>query len=370
MCYNLFKIFCTKDAFTRRTETERMRKMSGIAVSLNDKPPASPAKINPLAGWKQYILVAGFILAGSILEPFIFGPGSRLWHYLLSAAFLLFVAKVLLWDHRAHDPINRRYDLLAALPISLGVTAFLLTGRFAYALLAVLWVMLLVAWARYLRYPSETWPALRMLRSRNYPGALQHIHEVINTQPADWRYYRVRESIHLASHHLWEAEQDARRVVRYHPGAKAHQDLAAILVYMARFEDARVEYQRALRQEPASALAQYGLGLACYRLERYPEAVQALGMATRTTLPYLRQNLLAYYYLARSLEAVGQGEQAQTALHAMRRYSRGREKLAQFIQANLAFPGTASLVRDLVGIDLRLEDQRLFAANPFQEYGG
>ncbi len=338
--------------------------MSGIAVSMNDTPPASPAKINPLAGWKQYILVAGFILAVSLLEPIIFGPGSRLWRYILSAAFLAFVAKVLLWDHRAHDPINRRYDLLAALPVSLGVIAFLLTGGIVYALLAVLWVVLQYAWAFYLRYPLETWPALRKLRARNYPEALQLINGVICTQPTDWCYYRVRESVHLAAHHLWEAEQDARRVVRYHPGAAAHQDLAAILVYTARFDDARVEYQRALRHKPASAASQYGLGLACYRLERYPEAVQALGIATRTTLPYLRQNLLAHYYLARSLEALGQGDLAQAAYRQMRRCRPGREKLAQFIQANPSFPGVANLAQDLVEIDLRWEEQPIFAANP------
>jgi tetratricopeptide (TPR) repeat protein len=247
----------------------------------------------------------------------------------------------------------------------LGVTAFLLTGQFAYALLAVLWITLQVAWSLYLRYPSGTWPALRMLRSRRYLEALQHINEVINTQPADWRYYRVRESVQLAAHHLWEAEQDARRVVRFHPDADAHQDLAAILLYQARFDDARVEYQRALRQEPASSLAQYGLGLACYRLGRYPEAVQALGIATRVTLPYHRQNLLAQYCLARSLAALGQGELAQVAFCQMRRCREGREKLAQFIQANPTFPGTVHLAQDLAEIDLRWDELPLFAANPF-----
>jgi predicted Zn-dependent protease len=331
---------------------------------MTDTPPASPANSKTSIHWLLYLLAGGIFLGIWILKPLIFGPVSRLWSYLIALTFLFFIGKLLLWDQRKLDPLYRWYSLLVAVPASLAAVSFVLTGHYGFLLLAAIWIGAVCGWLRYFRFPTAVWPALQKLRARNYPEALQLINEVIRTQPVNWKYYQMRGSVQLAHQHLWEAEQDARRVIRFHPDEKARLALAVILIYGGRFDEARVEYQRALRLKPRSAEGNYGLGMACCRLEKYPEAIQALTLAARSTLPFLRQNLLAHYYLGRCLEATGQGQLANAAYAKMRKYRDGSEKLAQFIAANSEFPGIEYLRQDLAEIDVLFGRKCPKAQNP------
>jgi tetratricopeptide (TPR) repeat protein len=122
-----------------------------------------------------------------------------------------------------------------------------------------------------------------------------------------------------------------------------------------RWLEAKAAYAEALRLAPSQARNHYNFGLACYRLGEYADAADALRVAARATLSFVRYNLLAYYFLGRSLEALGQAVPAQTAYQAMARFRKGCEMLTEELRDSPDYPSVVLLRADLADIEQRLK---------------
>jgi tetratricopeptide (TPR) repeat protein len=275
--------------------------------------------------------------------------------YTGSFAFVFCLSGFLFFSNRHQDPSLRWIILLFAESIILGFGIWFITGNPVFIFLGMIIALSFLAWVNYLRFPVSLWPAIRLNRQKKTSQAIQRVNVVLQTHPKSWAAYRLRHELYLKNMELVEAEHDARSMLRLKPDSpEAHLLLVLTLFTQGRYQETKQACEELLKLKPRNGTNLYNLGVSSYRLGEYPRCIETLSQVIRKSLPLNIHNLLAHYYLARSLETTGQRKLALKIYGKMHRFSNDLKKYIQ--QAN-SYPDHPEIV--LFRSDLRDIEERL-----------
>lgn len=167
------------------------------------------------------------------------------------------------------------------------------------------------------------------LKAGNYNRALEFVEKSLQQKPNDWKTYHARAAIYC-SIGVWDkAENDARHVIQLRPQEQtAYEFLGCALISRGDYKEAASVLQKAIEISSKSDSLTM-LGKAHYRLGEYAAAAKDFELALQKRLEPKSRYLAAAYYLASSLEKIGETSRAQAAY----------QKLAQYKQTLPEFKG-------------------------------
>lgn len=297
-------------------------------------------------------------------ESFLYLPpeGSLTKLYpIIAVGLSLFVAfNVFRRNARNADPISQRLSFLLLIPGVGGIVLFFVYGNLLLLLSGIALSYAFAAWINILRFPPRFWNIVRLVRRDSTVKALQQLGSWIQTHPNDWQAFQLRAGLHFDRWQFAEAERDARIAIKLR--ADPHPENFFQLCQILRLQSLYIEAKQALstaialKSDPAYY---FELGILCYRLEQYSEAIEALQKATRSVLPFAMSNLLAHYYLAKSFEITGNSEQASKHYRNLPKHS---YTLEQYREVSDQLPDYQEVLRtraDYEDIHLRLSTQEV-----------
>ena len=146
-----------------------------------------------------------------------------------------------------------------------------------------------------------------LLSLRKFKEAEEHFLEAKNYDPNDSFIYYYLGSLYRETSRLKEAESSFRETLRLAPSFNAaYYYLGLVYQDQNRYADAAIVLKTAADREPANASYIYHLGINHFYQQEYGQSIPLLQEALR-----LQPDLLfAYNYLAQSLKATGQTEEA------------------------------------------------------------
>lgn len=263
----------------------------------------------------------------------------------------------LLWSTRGASWSLRFLAVAIAIPAIAGISYGLANGSTSAALLGVGITVLLLTILRFYQTPLSFRMANSRFRRGDIDGALELIDKSIAARPDFWESYQLRAMIHLSNMHLTHAERDAQKAVEINPRAHpVYNTLGHIYLAQERFPEAEEAYGRALDLAPGYALYLYHLGLSEFRQGKYRDAAESFAAATQGTLPTAEYDLQSRYYLARSLEAIGEDKRAALAEAQMGKFAYGLDPLQEMIARQPDYPHLEQTRADLADIAQRLAD--------------
>ena len=292
------------------------------------------------------------LLAGAVV--IIFSP----WPFWITMTVVigLMLLAYLLWSTRRANWGLRILALAVAVPAIIGISIGLANGSISAALLGVGITVLLLTLLRFYQTPLSFRLAGSRFRRGDLDGALELIDKSIDARPDFWESYQLRAMILLADMRLDYAERDAKTAIKINPKAHpVYNTLGNIYLAQGRFAEAEEAYSHALDQAPGFALYLYHLGLCEFRQGKYRDAAESFAAATQGTLPTAEYNLQACYYLARSLEEIGEPERAQLAEAQMAKFAFGLEPLQDMISRQPDYPHLEQTRADIEEITERLD---------------
>lgn len=251
--------------------------------------------------------------------------------------------------------MDRRWNYLYIIPLLLAFIVFSLTEQIIFMAAAFGVGLLIMQVLRTRLLPPHLHKAVRAFQQGDTEEAAELVDMAISARPDRWESHYLRSLIHFTQTKLPEAERDAQKAIELNP--KVHTTYIALgQVYYAQtnFEQAKEAFTEAVTRMGKQASNQYHVGTAHYRLEEYDQAIPRLELATKLGLDNPQLYLLAFYYLARSLEAQGHEEDAQNAYQEMGNYANALDGLKQDTQHVAHFPALDLLRQDVKAIELRL----------------
>lgn len=247
--------------------------------------------------------------------------------------------------------------VLFALPALAGITWGMIQGNLGYTFAGLGITAVLLFLQRLLNTPISYRAAYRQWVQGNYAAALDLINRSIAARPDFWQSYQLRALIYLMTMNFQHAERDARAALARKPNAHpVFNTLGQIYLAQNRFAEAAEAYKSALALAPDYALYNYHSGLSLYRLGQYAAAADALAAATQGTLPLAEYDLQTCYFLARSLEELGEKEKAQEAAGLMARFAHALPALRRDLENQPEYPHVALLRADVAEIQARLKE--------------
>jgi tetratricopeptide (TPR) repeat protein len=252
------------------------------------------------------------------------------------------------WTRRA-TMLLRITAVLFAIPTLIGITFGLTRGKVSYTLIgfAISFVLLMIQ--RSFDTPLSYRAATRQFRQGNDDEALSLLSKAITARPDFWQSHQLRALIYLMQGHLRHAQRDGEAAVALNPMAhEAHNILGQVYLAQTDFEKAVAEYETAVSLAPKTELYVYYLGMALYRNGRYPQAAEALAIATQGSLPNDSYDLLAHFYLGRALAANGEEALAAEAYKMMDKFKDGLPELEKQYAEQPPYPHLAQMKEDLV----------------------
>ncbi|MFL7840086.1 MAG: tetratricopeptide repeat protein [Candidatus Promineifilaceae bacterium] len=292
------------------------------------------------------------LLAGAVVV--IFSP----WPFWITMTVVigLMLLAYLLWSTRRASWGLRILAVAVAVPAIIGISIGLASGSTSAALLGVGVTVLLLTLLRFYQTPLSFRLANSRFRRGDMDGALELIDKSIAARPDFWESYQLRAMIFLAAMQLNHAERDAKKALEINPKAHpVYNTLGNIYLAQERFAEAEEAYGNALDLAPGFALYLYHLGLSEYRQGKYGDAAESFAAATQGTLPTAEYDLQARYYLARSLEELGENEKAALAEEQMLKFAYGLEPLQDMIGRQPDYPHLDQTRADIADIARRLE---------------
>lgn len=247
--------------------------------------------------------------------------------------------------------------VLFALPALAGITWGMIQGNLGYTFVGLGATAVLLFLQRLLNTPISYRAAYRQWVQGNQAAALALISRSIAARPDFWQSYQLRALIHLQAMRFPHAEKDARTALARKPNAHpVYNTLGQIYLAQNRFAEAEEAYAAAWELAPDYALYNFHLGLSRYRLEKFRPAAEALAAATQGTLPLAEHDVQAAYFLARSLEQVGEMAKAQEAWELMARFKEGLAALQRDLEKQPDYPHLALLRADAAAMRQRLQE--------------
>jgi tetratricopeptide (TPR) repeat protein len=156
--------------------------------------------------------------------------------------------------------------------------------------------------------------ALSSFESGDYPGALEILLALENTNPVSFDVEHLLAIVLDLAGKPEEANQRFKKAVALNPGsAAAHANLGTNLVRVGKTEAAVAEFLRALKIDPGNATANFNLGTMFLRQKKYHDALPRLEKAYRVQ-PKVYEN---GYHLALCLFLAGDHARAQAVLDSL-----------------------------------------------------
>jgi tetratricopeptide (TPR) repeat protein len=292
------------------------------------------------------------LLAGAVVV--IFSP----WPFWITMTIIigLMLLAYLLWSTRRAPWSLRIMAVAIAIPAIAGISIGLADGSTSAALLGVGITILLLTLLRFYQTPLSFRLANSRFRHGDVEGALELIDKSIQARPDFWESYQLRAMILLSLMQLEYAERDARKAIEINPKAHpVYNTLGHIYLAQERFPEAEDAYGHALDLAPGFALYLYHLGLSEYRQGKYRDAAESFAAATQGTLSTAEYDLQARYYLARSLEEIGEDDKAALAEEQMVKFAYGLEPLQDMIGRQPDYPHLEQTRADVKDIAQRLD---------------
>lgn len=246
--------------------------------------------------------------------------------------------------------------LLLATPALIGITVGTVNGRLQPTLIGVGVTFVLLVIQRALNVPLSYRAASRAFERGDDVEALRLLHKSIEARPDFAESYQLRALIRLLQLDFPRAEKDARQAIAMQPKSHVYRNtLGQIYLAQGEYARARDVYADAIAVYDGITMYLYQLGFCHYRLGDYRQAADALATATRKGLPAETYELLAHYYLGRSLEALQQKQMAQEAFAKMTKFTEAVDRLAAQFAQQPETPYTQQLRRDLDDLRGRLD---------------
>ena len=292
------------------------------------------------------ILLAGVVVA--MLAPWSFNNT-------ISAFIVLLLFGYLIWSTRGAGWKLRILALILAIPAIIGITLSLVNGSITAAFVGVGITAVLLIILRFLHTPISYRVAYRHFRNGQMQEALEIINKSINARPDFWESYQLRSLIYLSQMSLDHAERDAQTAIEINPKAHpVYNTLGQVYLAQERFAEAEEAYNNALDLAPGYALYLYHLGLCEFRRQEYDESAQSLAAASRGTLPIIEYDLQNAYYLTRSLEEIGDSENADLARQQMAKFRDGLPLIKKQLENQPAYPHLEQMRADAGDLEQRL----------------
>jgi tetratricopeptide (TPR) repeat protein len=251
--------------------------------------------------------------------------------------------------------MDRRWNLLFAIPLLAALVVFLLTEQLAFTALAFVGGYVLMEGLRFLVLPPHLHRAVQNYRRGDLEEALALTEMSIEKRPDRWESHYLRSLIYFAMSRLDLAEQSIREAIRLNEDSDtSYNMLGQILYSQNQLEEAEQNFAKAVELRAREGLNHYHLGATQYRLERYADAAPRLELATRLGIDNPQLNLLAHYYLARSHEQLGQQEEAESAYDKMQENREAFEALKQDVASVPDYPALPQLKQEVAAINSRL----------------
>lgn len=293
------------------------------------------------------------ILLGGILLA-IFAPWS--FTTTISIFIILVLFAYLVWGTRGSSPGMRLLALILAIPAVVGIALSLVNGRITDGLIGVGLTALLLIILRFLSTPISYRVAYNRFRKGRTEDALEMINKSIRAKPDFWESYQLRSLIYLTQMNLDHAERDAKTAIELNPKAHpVYNTLGQVYLAQERFADAEVAYSSALDLAPGFALYLYHLGLCEFRRQDYGEAAQSFAAASQGTLPLIEYDLQNAYYLVRSLEEIGDEENAANARRQMTLFRAGLAPIQKQLKNQPPYPHLPQMRADADDLQSRLD---------------
>ena len=245
----------------------------------------------------------------------------------------------------------RLISVVIAVPALAGITLGMINGRARDTVIGVAITMVLLVLYRLFDTPISYRFAYGRFRKGDMVGALDLVDKAINARPDFWESYQLRSLIHLMEMDFPRAERDAKKAIERKPNAHpVYNSLGQIYLAQKEFEKAADMYAAALNLEPGNGLYRYHYGLSLYRLGQWHDCVEVMLDAIKG-LRFVEYELQAHYYLWRSLQELGEKEQAATVHEKFTKYEEGLDPLREQINAQQGYPHAEQLRADLAEIE-------------------
>jgi tetratricopeptide (TPR) repeat protein len=247
--------------------------------------------------------------------------------YILGAglAACLFLAWVfLLWKT---EPPILLHSILAAVPLLIGIGAFLVTGSLVWWLVVIIGYAGGVIWLVYFRAPALR-VAMQQWRAGNTGQAKVTLDRYLESHADASDAYQYRAWFRIDQGQYLEAEQDIQTVLRLKPWSYFSQYLLGrILLEQGHISEAKEAFKAAVRLGPGRGISYLSLGIIYHLEAEHLLAVEALCSGVGWGLPNASNYLVTYYYMGRELDALGQSVLSARAYKLMARHWKGYDML-------------------------------------------
>jgi tetratricopeptide (TPR) repeat protein len=251
---------------------------------------------------------------------------------------------------------TRLAALLLAIPALVGITISLTSGNTPPLVIGVSLTILLLAIQRFLETPLSYRRAYRAFAQGDYDLALELTGRTIALRPDFGESFQLRALIHIANGNLARAHQDAQMAIAQGPEQPpAHSVLGQVHLAQGEYEAAAAAFDQALAYDPDNAVYHYYYGLCHYRLGHYQLAAEALHTAVHRGLPRGDFELLALFYLGRSLEQLGRTSEAEERFKQMAHFGARLAILRAQYDHLPNYPHLAQMKLDLTAVAERLK---------------
>lgn len=292
------------------------------------------------------ILLIGVLIA-------IFAPWQFMNAILVFIGITLFL--YLIWSTRQASWRLRLLAIIIAIPAVIGISFGLVNGRAVDAVIGLMITLFFLVLLRFFQIPASYRLAYRRFRDGDMEEALRLVNKSIDARPDFWESYQLRALIYLADMNFGHAERDAAKALEIKPDAHpVYNSLGHILLAQERFAEAEEAYSQALDLAPGYALYLYHLGLSEFRQEKYQDAAESFAAATQGRLPIVEYELNNAYYLARSLEALGDERRKKVADAQILTHSYGLELLQEQLESQPDYPHLPRMKADLADMEARI----------------
>jgi tetratricopeptide (TPR) repeat protein len=260
----------------------------------------------------------------------------------------------LLW--KTEPPILPR-SILAVVPLLIGIGAFLVTGNWMLWLMVIIWYVGWAFWLIYFRAPALR-VAMQQWKAGNAEQAILKLNRYIESHASAGDAYQYRAWFRVDRAQYLEAEQDIQTALRLKPRSYfSHYLLGRILLGQGHIPEARESLKVAVRLGPGRGISYLSLGIIYHLEAEHLLAVEALCNGVGWGLPNASNYLVAYYYMGRELDALGQSVSGARAYKLMARYWKGYDMLvtALHTDSNPETPTSKLYRADLSDMGRRLD---------------
>ena len=269
-------------------------------------------------------------------------------------AVCLFLAWVyLIW--KTEPPILPR-SILVAVPILLGIGAFLVTGVWLWWLVVIVGYSGWAIWSFFFR-AADLRVAMQQWKAGNVEQAILVVDRYIERHASASEAYQYRAWFRLDRAQYHEAEQDIQTALRLKSRSYfSHYLLGRILLEQGHIPEAKEAFKFAVRLGPGRGISYLSLGIIYHLETEHLLAIEALSNGVGWGLPNASNYLVAYYYMGRDLDALGQSVSSARPYKLMARWWKGYDMLvkALHIDSNPETPTSKMYRADLSDIGHRL----------------